>query len=334
MKNQTNLINIFKFFSALLVVSIHTRLFEDVNSTLSLVFTKVISDIAIPFFLIVSGYFYIKSLNTSKKFPLAYLKKILIIYSLWSLIYIPYQLIFVNYNLSIFEKIKFVLSNYFIYGSMYHFWYFPALVICILTTWGFAKINKLNIAAIASIVIYIIGVLGCSYYSIGSKIPFLNILYSSSQFTHIRRIFFMSLPFFLIGYFINKYFEKLVKLKDALWKIGIVILFLFAFEMILVFSLNLQINVIITFMLYPLGTVIFVICLLFNIQMYKETDMFFRKTSNITYYSHPLIIILITTLGNIIGFKVSPTILFVLTCGFLIIFSAVYFKISLRINKQ
>lgn len=60
--NRNNSIDIFRFVCAIMVVMIHTNPFVDKNIYLGYIFSQIIPRIAVPFFFLTSGYFYIQKL--------------------------------------------------------------------------------------------------------------------------------------------------------------------------------------------------------------------------------------------------------------------------------
>ena len=66
-KTRNCSIDLFRLYCAVLVVAIHTSPFMDQNNKLGFISTQVIPRIAVPFFFIVSGYYYIQNLEQGKK---------------------------------------------------------------------------------------------------------------------------------------------------------------------------------------------------------------------------------------------------------------------------
>ncbi len=88
-------------------------------------------------------------------------------------IYIPISVYSGNMPHSIMELMKQLLFD----GTFYHLWYFPAAIIgCILL----ACLTKKSILAAVyfSIIAYVIGIFGDSYYGIIENVPFLHTLYN------------------------------------------------------------------------------------------------------------------------------------------------------------
>ena len=68
-------IDIFRYVCAVLVIAIHTRPFNEINTTLSYLASDVIPRIGVPFFFITSGYFYIRRLQNGENPFWHYLSK-------------------------------------------------------------------------------------------------------------------------------------------------------------------------------------------------------------------------------------------------------------------
>ena len=203
------------------------------------------------------------------------------------------------------------LVAFVVYGYPGHFWFFPAIIIatCLVTLFYKLKLSRLMLPF--SLVLYIIGCLGCAYiyiYEIGIKIPFLGALFQSPHFETIRRIFLMGFPFFCAGTIrLKKLSTKSVHLLFVLSCI------IFIAEIYLVTYLELAANVILTFGLYFL--VICTLELLFRhpLPQCQKSAATARTIANFTYYSHPLFNQSIPLIGTFLGFKVPSLLLFLAT---------------------
>lgn len=243
-QRNINSINYMKLLCAFLVVAIHTHPFQDINSIMHYYFSEVLVRIAVPFFFVSSGYFYIKSLIEGRNIFKKYIIRLLKTYVSWSFIYLILQLfIIVNSNESILTMLKNFIIEFFVYGSYYHLWYIVALLICVVITTLFYKLKKMKLLYLISVFLYAIGVIVGAYYKFFSQIPVLSGLYQFYLYTQIRRYLLMGLPFFMLGYLI-------FKIKDIPKNINISIVItsvLFALEIIIVNILKLQKEIVITF---------------------------------------------------------------------------------------
>ena len=314
-RSRNNSIDIFRCICALMVVAIHTQPFMDINSTMGYIFTQIIPRIAVPFFFAISGYFYIQKLESGEKVFVKYIKRLVLTYIVWSLIY--FAIDFCQWG---YENIKsFAVSSlyqFFIYGSHYHLWFFPALIlsVCITTLMFKTKLKKALIPL--SIFLYVIGCLGCSYYEIGISVPILNKLFLANSFTTIRRLFLMGFPFFTSGYAVYKLKKNINMFNNNRKIIFVTILsiIIWLIEIFFVCNANLQNNIVITLGLYPL--LIFAILLLLNNPMEKHNYLAKKcKTiSNFTYYAHPLFIMGIKyVFESVFLVEITNIILYILT---------------------
>jgi len=315
-------IDMFRIICAILVVAIHTALLEDINSTAGYIANQVIPIIAVPFFFCVSGFYYIKGLVAKKHVFKKTVKKLLIVYTIWSFIYflINFYWGVIKQQESIGVFIKNTVVNYFITGSYYHMWFFPALFFCIFAATFFNKIKALGFLAYCSIPLYILGLLGCSYYNLANQIPIISLLINSSHFIIIRRILLMGLPFFMLGYFLNRIEEKYDIISNKkLLAIGGIILALFLIEIVIMAQLGLQV-VILTFGLYPLLGIIMMLLLNNPLSNKSSLAHYTREIANFIFYSHPICIMLLEIVGKkLFHIKVEGTPMFILTCVFTIL---------------
>ena len=127
-KQQRNeAVDIFRVICAFLVIIGHTRPFMNINSNLDFFLTNVLLRIAVPFFFIVSGYFFYSNIKINNDYHKDYIKKIIISYVPWQVIYIVLDLIrnrnYINTRY-IYESIKYSIFG----GIESYLWFFPALI--------------------------------------------------------------------------------------------------------------------------------------------------------------------------------------------------------------
>jgi len=275
-----------------MVVAVHTHPFMDINENVGFFFTYIFPRIGVPFFFAIIGYFYIGALLAGKNIFLSYGKRILIIYFIWTVVYFLtdiLQIILKNEFSAerLIQLIKQYLTGFFISGSYYHFWFFPALFFALFVTTIAFKLKIEKITAYFSIALYIIGCLGCSYYAIGNNIPVISNLINFTYFNLIRRVILMGLPFFMMGYFLH--YIKLTKIKNLFLIFVAVTAFLI--EIFIVIKLDWQRNIMITLFLFPLLALIIIFLLNNPLPGLEKLSAKTRNTANFIYYSHPLFII-------------------------------------------
>lgn len=299
MTNERNRsIDLFRYVCAVMVVAIHTHPFEEINGTLGYVFSQIIPRIAVPFFFITSGYFYIRKLESGQKIFLPYLKRILKIYVLWSCVYFFLHYIRWGYA-DPREFIRYSAVSFVTSGSYYHFWYFPALIAAICLTTLFYKTGGKKFLLPVTLVLYSVGCLGCSYRAVGSQIPLLSQLFSLESFQEIRRVLMMGFPFFAAGQLVWKLEEsgrrKGIAKKDVKYGqiVGIAAA-VWLLEICLTIYFRLQQNIVVTFGLYPLTLAVLLFLLHHPMEQYRELSGKCHVMADITYYAHPLIMFVVT----------------------------------------
>lgn len=311
-KQHNAAVDIFRYVSALLVVAIHTHPFMDIHPTLGFVFTQMITRIGVPFFFGIGGYFFICKLDAGKKVLVPYIKRLLLVYGLWTVFY--YALDFVQYgrnDLVLYMKtcvVGFVLT-----GSRGHFWFFPALIYAACFVTLLWKCGLKNFVVPLGVSLYAVGCLGSAYHTFGMQIPLLNSLFSWEHWETVRRIVFIGFPFFGCGCLVKKLQNIIQERKTItlLWGISAV---LWLGEIVLVKTMNWCWDVATT----PFLHVFLVTTLLFLLShpasRYARQGAICRIMANFTYYSHPFVILCIRFVGG----NISETPVFLLAaslCG-------------------
>lgn len=293
-KERNGAIDIFRYVAALLVVALHVTAFVDIHPMMSYLFAQVLPRISVPFFFVVSGYYYASKLENGEARLWPYVKKLLVTYGVWSGIY--YTLKFVLYGPM---DICDILVSFFITGSEYHFWFFPSLVLSVSLTTLLYHIGLKKTLIPISVVIYLIGCLGHGYYKIGMQIPVLAVLYNTPGIKEIFNLLCPGFPFFICGYIVNK---KELRMRNATKRKSVICcaiaLFGFLCEIALLQILDFAIDISLTFGLY--GFVFSLMLLLVNNPIPERSNLAHqcRVLANFTYYSHVLFISLYTLLDD------------------------------------
>lgn len=312
MAKRNGSIDVFRYICAVMVIAIHTSPFYDINEHLGYIATEVLTRIAVPFFFLTSGFFYIKKLNNDKSASKIYLCRLLKTYAVWSCLY--YLVDFLEWghaNLKGF--LAHCVYTFTVTGSYYHFWFFPALIasICLVTLVYRVGVQKILLPT--SIILYIIGCLGCSYSAVGQLIPGLSWLYQSDSFLIIRRIFLMGFPFFTAGMAIEWVKNRIDRMSIRTQVLLLAaVLSWWLLEIAFIKFLGLGDDIIITFGLYLLTVYVFVF-LLMHPGSYGKIAAQCNASAEWTYYVHPIVIVGIQGISGIIGIEIENTLMFVLT---------------------
>lgn len=142
-----------------------------------------------------------------------------------------------------------------------------------------------------SIILYIIGCLGCAYYEIAVNIPYSQYIFDEEIFYFLRHYLFLGFPFFGSGYAIGKLREKSSEFSNKKHLIiTLVCVILWILEIVAVVCAGLERDIVLTLFLYPL--VVAIILFLFKnpIPGWDSASKKCRIFANFTYYAHPLLI--------------------------------------------
>jgi serine/alanine racemase len=185
----------FRLFAALLIVGIHTFPLSSVSETLNFGFVNIFSRIAVPFFLMITGYF----VCGNAKPPLGFLKKTGFLYAGATLLYLPVSIYAGYYSNG--NILTAAAKNIIFDGTFYHLWYLTALIIGVLLFYALSRKFSLNVIFILTIILYIFGLLGDSYHGLTSEIPFLKAVYDMgfSIFSYTRNGLFYAPVFLAMG---------------------------------------------------------------------------------------------------------------------------------------
>lgn len=202
-------IDLFRLIAAFLIVAIHTSPLASWSRTADFILTRVIARTAVPFFFTTSGFFLISKYGDSADRLKVFLKRTAVIYAAAILLYIPiniYNGYFAADNL-LPELIKDLVFD----GTFYHLWYLPASMLGAVIAWYTVKRHGFNRALIITAILYVIGMLGNSYYELVSQMPaikgFYDLLGQVSDYTR-NGIFFAPLFMVLGGWIADRSAKK------------------------------------------------------------------------------------------------------------------------------
>ncbi len=180
----------FKWLAAFLVVAIHTSPLESIWPYGDFLLTRIAARLAVPFFFMLTGYFTVQVKKTEKKLFLLYLGV--------TCLYLPVQ-IYKYMGGETFTAGR-ILKDIFFDGTFYHLWYLPACMLGLALMTLLLKCGKENAIAI-SILLYVIGLLGDSYFGLVRLSPILSKVYDGmfTCFSYTRNGIFMAPLFLILG---------------------------------------------------------------------------------------------------------------------------------------
>ncbi|GKU78300.1 acyltransferase [Paenibacillus sp. L3-i20] len=190
-----------KFVAALFVVANHTGPLLIFNDYSNFLISGLLSRLAVPIFFMTSGFFFFRKLTGERvednKRLLVYLRKIGLLYAIAILLYIPLNVYKGDFSegLTVYVLIKAILFD----GTFYHLWYLPALMIGLIIVYYLHKKLSMKTLLVAGTLIYVVGLLGDSYYGITKEIGLLHFIYESMfyLFDYTRNGLFYA-PIYLI----------------------------------------------------------------------------------------------------------------------------------------
>lgn len=177
-------IDVLKFIMALFVVVLHTHPFTGINDTLNFLTADIIGRVSVPFFFAATGFLLEKQIRqrreresfssgkTVKETVGPYIKKLLILYCIWTAVYLPiilYDKIIVS-DTSLTYDLFAIVRDFFFAGSYAHLWYLPAAAVGLVIVYLLRKYAGERGCAITLFILFCMGLLTQSYFGLLIKI--------------------------------------------------------------------------------------------------------------------------------------------------------------------
>ena len=323
-------IDIWRFIVSFLIVAIHISPFDKISPEFDFFFTRILGRIAVPLFLMITGYYILDGALKDKQVLVDYTKKILKIYLLCILLYLP-----INIYMGSFKNIDIItiLKDVFINGTLYHLWYFPALIVGVWITYYLVKKLGRKKALIATILLYIIGVFGDSYYGITIMNQITKNIYEFifNIFDYTRNGLFYVPIFICLGHIVKTDTRKNTKL-NLLY--ALLFFILISAEGSILHYYNLQRHDSMYLFLLPLMYFLFY----YLMDHSKTSNKKIRNIATYIYIFHPLFIVGIRFVSGIIGmdkiFVENNLILYLLVCITTTIFAFLIEKIKEVVKNE
>lgn len=194
------------------VIVIHTKPFNEPSSHIGASFdlatiVNQLSRFAVPFFFIVSGYFWAQKVIEPRQVyrpSLELVKRATLIFVVWSLVYLFETRLMESFSNGpsgiadqIHKNFQKAISNLFntsVQGTKDHLWFLPALISCVIISAILIRMQCKRLLVVLSIAFYFVALAGAPYSDtpLGFKIQF-----------NFRNGPFISLIFFVTGYFMS-----------------------------------------------------------------------------------------------------------------------------------
>lgn len=299
-------IDIFKVIMALLVVGIHTEPFG-FNVWLDRGF-GIITRLCVPFFFITSAYFY----WLKEKRAFLYLKRIVLLYLIWSVIYLPFDIKEFS-SMSVGQ----ILYRFLWDGNEHALWYLCASAVGFIITFLLLKVFKPKAVLIIGILFLVIGCVKSTWAPLAEKLFSVYI----PDFLGSRNGLFYAFPYTALGMYIAKKPDKgkTENIRPAI--IGFIASLAALAAESFVFVVWLKTPVTILWLsVFPCTYFLFILSSNIEINLRKDTSLFLRKMSTLIYVSQYLFIPLFKSFHY--------TGLFILVSASAVIFSAIIIRLS------
>lgn len=292
MKKTYVAVDLCRFIFSILVIVVHTYPFYDVAPTVGFISSNILGRLIIPFFFICAGYFFQKGnlLKDSQRFK-KYTQKLIRLYLVWCLIFLPLGLYRVSYTINIspalFIPAAFVAMG--TVGTYFHLWYMIALIGSCFFSYYFLKKFSLNSLLTLSGIFYLLGCVETYYgvlpLSIQNPINF----YFSIFFT-TRNAIFLGIFLFAIGLWIAQQdLDLKIKHPFRYFLFSLIVFFIEAFQ---VRSHGWAIDYNFYLSLIPVSIFWFIFLLHVELKE-KWNSLLLRQYSVIIYLSHGIFLELV-----------------------------------------
>ena len=202
---RSTAIDPFRMAAAFLIIAIHTAPLSSFSETADFFFSYCFARIAVPFFLMTTGYFVLPPIISKKTSSYSTfwksMKKTAWIYLAATVVYLP-----VNIYSKKLPALKDLFKVLVFDGTFYHLWYLPAALLGMLLLFFLSRKLNLQVMFIICGILYLIGLLGDSWYGLSALVPpvkgFYDGLFVISSYT--RNGIFYAPIFLLMGALIAK----------------------------------------------------------------------------------------------------------------------------------
>jgi serine/alanine racemase len=292
-------LDVFKIIAALLVICIHISPLSSFSGNADFFLTRIVARIAVPFFLMVSGFFilpqYLFEKNGDTRALLRFVKKATLLYALATVIYLPVNIYAGHFHdLGILGVLRIVVFD----GTFYHLWYLPAAILGVLIVYLLSRKLPFKVVLGVAMLLYGIGLMGDSYFGAVSCMPVLSAIYDAGFhiFSYTRNGLFYA-PIFLV---MGAWFGHSARIPTVrLSSIGFVLsIALMSVEGFVLHHLGWQRHDSMYLFLLPCMYLLYQLILSWD----RKSEPHFRVISTWIYLIHPFSIIAVRGAAKIIGF--------------------------------
>ncbi len=192
-------LDVFRMAAAFLVVAIHTSPLATYSGTADFLLTRVAARVAVPFFFMVTGYF---TFSPEEEHPGQAVRrrigKTLGLYAGCIVLYVPLGIYAGHYEgMTVWEALRLLVFD----GTFYHLWYLPAMALGLGIVYALGSLLSMRATGIVTLVLYVIGLGGDSYYGLISQSAVLKGAYDACfhVFSYTRNGLFFAPLFLFLG---------------------------------------------------------------------------------------------------------------------------------------
>lgn len=267
---NTHAIDIVKLIMAFLVVAIHTEPFSG-NFWLDKGF-GIVTRLCVPFFFVASSYFFFQK----EKAPLKYIKRLTMMYLIWSLIYLPFDWTELT-NMTLPK----ILERFLWIGNGHALWYLLGSIIGFVIAYLLSRKLSPRTVLIIGAVVLVIGCLKSTY------VPMLNrLLPIELSAFYGRNGLFYGFPYYALGLYIAKTKDQ-KRGSIAGNTVGFIVCFLLLCAESAVMVLFFKVSATILWLsVMPLVYFFFMTVKGINIPISSGAARYCRKLSTIIYLTH------------------------------------------------
>ena len=291
-------LDVFKLIAALLVICVHTSPLTIFSANADFFLTRIVARIAVPFFLMISGFFvlpqYLFAGSRGTRPLVRFLKKTAFLYALAIVIYLPVNFYAGQFKgLDTADVIRMVLFD----GTFYHLWYLPAVILGDMIVFLLSRKLPSKVVMAVSLLLYGIGLMGDSYFGTISGVPVLSTAYDAMfhVFSYTRNGLFYAPVFLAMGAWLGHSSRiRNVKISAAGFALSMVLM---TAEGFFLHHLGWQRHDSMYLTLLP--------CMYFLYQFLiaweQKPEPSFRIISTWIYLSHPLFIVVVRGMAKATG---------------------------------
>lgn len=283
-------IDFLRVIAAIFVIAIHIYPFASISPFLDFICTRVVGRIAVPFFFMVISFFLFQYGYPTYKHIKKTILSLLKWYGYAIMIYIPLMLY--NHYFTQPHLYLEVIKDLFIDGTFYHLWYFPAVIVGLIIVLLLKK-GLVLLAWGIVVILYIVGLMGDSYYGMIVHIPALQTFYDYLfvYMDYTRNGLFFAPMFLMLGSVISE--EYSIHQKTFIFTGCISFVCMFIESLLLHTMTSIRHDAMYVF-LPVVCFCLFYLC----IQYQGNRHPLCQKLSLYVYIFHPLMIVVVRMIGK------------------------------------